>query len=64
MPEFVDEGSLRLIARDAEHRVEGAIPGLDPLVGAQHHERVGDRVEDRLGAFALIDGLIGACAER
>ena len=46
-----------------EHRVEGAIAGLDLVVGAQHDERIGNRVEDRLGAFALVDDLIDACAE-
>ena len=47
-----------------EHRVEGAIARLDSLVSAQHDERIGNRVEDRLGAFALVDDLIDACAER
>jgi hypothetical protein len=45
-----------------EHRVEGAIAGLDSLVSAEHDERIRNRVEDRLGAFALIDDLIDACA--
>src|SRR5215510_8286396 len=52
-----------LIARDPEHCVEGAIARLDPLVSAQHDKRIGDRVEDRLGEFAFVDGLIDACAE-
>ena len=46
-----------------EHRVEGAIAGVDSLVSAQHDERIGNRVEDALGAFALVDDLIDACAQ-
>src|SRR6516225_9411248 len=63
IPDFVEWDPLRLIARDPEHCVEGAIARLDSLVSAQHDERIGDRVEDRLGAFALVDGLIDACTE-
>jgi len=37
---------------------------VDSLVSAEHDDRIGDRVEDRLGAFALVDDLIDACAER
>src|SRR5262245_60820652 len=48
IPELVEWGPLRIIARDLEHCVEGAIARLDPLVSAQHDERIGDRVEDRL----------------
>src|SRR5712691_7559111 len=47
-----------------EQRVEGAIARLDSLVSVQHDERIGNRVEDRLGAFAFVDDLIDACAER
>ena len=47
-----------------EHCVEGAIARLDSLVSVQHDERIGNRVEDRLGAFAFVDDLIDACAER
>src|SRR6266571_5145200 len=46
-----------------EHCVEGAIAQLDSLVSVQHDERIGNRVEDRLGAFAFVDDLIDACAE-
>src|SRR2546430_6976762 len=46
-----------------EHCVEGAIARLDSLVSVQHDERIGNRVEDRLGAFAFVDDLIDACAE-
>src|SRR5262249_6216738 len=63
VPEFTKWDTLRLIARDPEHCVEGAIARLDLVVSAQHDERFGDRVEDRLGAFAFVDGLIDACAE-
>src|SRR5216683_660715 len=47
-----------------EHCVEGAIARQDSLVSAQHDERIGNRVEDRLSAFAFVDGLIDARAER
>src|SRR5262249_9937571 len=47
-----------------EHRVEGAIARLDAVIGAQHDQRIGNRVEDRLGAFALVDDLIDGRAER
>ena len=55
---------MGLIARDTERCVEGAIARLNSEVRAHHHERIRDRVEDRLGEFAFVDGLIGACAER
>src|SRR5205807_2564217 len=48
-PEIVEWNPLRLIAREPEHCIEGAIARLDPLVSAQHRERNGHRVEDRLG---------------
>src|SRR5207249_9688115 len=63
LPEFVEWDPLRIIARDPEYCVEGAIARLDPLISAQHDERIGDRIEDRLGAFAFVDSLIDACAE-
>src|SRR5215470_9565328 len=63
IPELIERDPLRLIARDPEHCVEGAITRLDPLVSAQHDEGIGDRVEDRLGAFAFVDGLIDARAK-
>src|SRR6267142_2711208 len=47
-----------------EHCVERAIARQDSLVSAQHDERIVNRVEDRLGAFAFVDRLIDACAER
>src|SRR5690242_14874468 len=43
--------------------VEGAIARLDSLIGAQHDDRIGNSVEDRLSAFAFVDDLIDACAE-
>ena len=46
-----------------EQCVEGAIARLDSLVSAQHDDRIGNRVEDRLSAFALVDDLIDARAE-
>ena len=47
-----------------EHCVEGAIARLDAVVSAQHDHGIGNRVEDRLSAFALVDDLIDARAER
>lgn len=35
-----------------------------PLVCVEHRDRVGDRVEDRLAVFTLIDDLIDALAEK
>ncbi len=64
VPELIERDPLRRIARHPEHCVEGAIARLDPLVRAQHDEGIGDRVEDRLGAFAFVDRLIDAGAER
>ena len=61
--ELIERDSLGLIARDPEHRIEGAVGRLDPLVNAQHDERIGDRVEDRLGGFAFENGLLEAGAE-
>src|SRR5262245_10570394 len=46
-----------------EHRVERPIAGLDSLVSAEHDQRIRNGVEDRLGAFTLVDDLIDACAE-
>ncbi len=63
LPELAERDPLRLVARHPKHRVEGAIARLDPLVSAQHDEGIGERVEDRLGAFAFVDGLIDASAE-
>src|SRR6266851_4956241 len=40
-----------------EHFVEGAIARQDSLVSAQHDERISNRVEYRLGAFAFVDDL-------
>jgi hypothetical protein len=63
VPKFVKWDPLRIIARNPEHCVEGAIARLDSKVGTQHYEGIDDRIEDRLGAFAFVDCLIGACAE-
>src|SRR5579871_496120 len=63
LPEFVEWYPLRLVARDPELCVKGPISRLNPLVCAQHDERFGDRVEDRLGGFAFVDSLIDAWAE-
>lgn len=46
-----------------EHFVESAIATVDPLIAVEHDEGIGNRVEDGLGAFALVDGLIDAGAE-
>src|SRR5262249_58994022 len=46
-----------------KHRVERAIAQQDSLVSAQHDTRISNRVEDRLDAFAFVDGLIDARAE-
>src|SRR6266566_7950589 len=43
--------------------VEGAIARMDSLISAQHDERIGDSIENRLSAFAFVDHLIDACAE-
>src|SRR5947207_560344 len=40
--------------------MERAIGRLYPQVGAKHDERIGDRVEDRLGVFPFVDRLIEA----
>ena len=42
----------------------GAIAGVDLPVTPKHDERIGNRVQDALGAFALVDDLIDACAQR
>jgi hypothetical protein len=47
-----------------EQCVEGTIARLDLLISAQHDERIGNSIEDRLDAFALVDDLIDACSER
>src|SRR5712691_6497450 len=46
-----------------EQCVEGAIARMDSLISAQHDERIGNSVEDRLSAFAFVNDLIDACAE-
>src|SRR6516162_5623076 len=46
-----------------EHGVESAIARQDSMISAQHDAWIRNRVEDRLGAFALVDGLIEACAD-
>src|SRR5579864_304539 len=61
--EFVEWQPLNPLTRHSEHCVEGAIARLDPLASAQDDQRVGHCVDNRLGAFALVDGLIEACAE-
>ena len=63
IPESVKWDPLRLIARDPEQCVESTIARLDSLVSVQHDERISDRVEDRLRAFAFVNCLIHACAE-
>jgi hypothetical protein len=60
---LVEGNILRLISRNPKHRVEGLIARLHAQVRAEHDDRVGDRVEDRLGVFAFINGLSDACAE-
>src|SRR5215813_9655101 len=46
-----------------EHFVEGAIATVDSLVSAEYNERIGNRIEDRLGAFALVDHLFDTGSE-
>ena len=58
----VEPGTQR--GKFKEHCVEGTIARVDSLVSAKHDHRVSERVKDRLGAFALVDDLIDARAER
>src|ERR1051326_1634120 len=56
--DLVDWNSLCRLARDTERVVEGAIARLNAEVSAQYDEGIGDGVEDRLGEFAFVNGLI------
>src|SRR5580698_3931697 len=63
IPKFPEWWPLRLIPRNTEHRVEGVIAGLYPLVSAQHDQRISNRVENSFGKFTFVDGLIDVCTE-
>src|SRR5262245_27269171 len=46
-----------------EHFVEGAIAEIDSLVSAEHDERMGNRVKDRLRSVAIVHDLIYTVSE-
>ena len=55
---------MRRIARQAEHRVEGAISGEEAQFAAENGKRIGYGIENGLGVFAFVNCLVDTGAER